>query len=134
MKSLSVLPLQYLEILASFIPQFWPFSGLKFQKSSAGNRLLNFDPKLQNLRFNCILGHFFLKNGLFFQNEIKYFKMSRPSLQLDFGRLYKIRPLFCKIIDFSGLFYGKLYKFRAFYKKFWPEVEALNMQYCRNVK
>ena len=66
--------------------------------------------------------------------------MSHPSLQLEFGRLYKFLPFFAKFWPVSGFFCGRLYKFwlfrafsgrfLAFWKKgrisgrsqkFWPE-------------
>ena len=36
------------------------------------------------------------------------------SLQLGFGRLYKIWPFFAKFWPFSGFFWGRLYKILAF--------------------
>ena len=64
--------------------------------------------------------------------------MSHPSLQLEFGRLYKFLPFFAKFWPVSGFFCGRLYKFwpfrafsgrfLAFWKKsqnFWPKSEIL---------
>ena len=90
--------------------------------------------KLWKMRFYCILGHFFQTKSNFSKCPVSL------SLQLGFGRLYKIWPFFAKFWPFSGYFCCRLYKilvflqnyglFRAFSKKarisgrgqkFWPE-------------
>ena len=104
------------------IEKIWPFSSLKFQKSSAANLLLNFNPQTAKFAFLLHFRSFFLKIGQFFPNEIKFSRCPIPHCNWNLGDCINFCP-FCKIlVCFGHLLWLFLADFWLFEKK--PEFLA----------